>query len=385
MLLISLVFSIGRNIAFPYLAMYLTGAKVRGGLEVDPTLVGFMMMVGGLASIFVLPATGSLCDRFGRRKMMISFMIPQIVLTLGYAYAKTFSDFLLLYVATGIIGSCFDPAYSAMVADLTQPSRREEVYGLSYMIANIGTIIGPLIGGILATMTGYAILFIYAAVFTAVCAVIVLLLIKESYPKGESSRVTMNQLVEIFKDRIFIIFCFTGALTSIVYSQLYGLLSIYIQYVGLQPYVFGTLFSVNGAMVVALQIPIRKAAMRIGSTKSFLIAQLLYAVGFTYFMISRDYAQFLIGVIVLTLGEITFVPASSGFIAALSPADMRGRYMALSGLFFGIGGSVGSLVGFRLYATLPEKELTWGILGTVGFATLVGYFYLLKATKREDI
>jgi len=383
LLIISLLFSIGRNIAFPYLAMYLTGDKTLRGLEIDPTLVGFMIMVGGLANIFALPATGSLCDRFGRRKMMLSFMIPQIVLTAGYAYASKFQEFLLLYVIMGIMSAFYDPAYSSMVADLVQPNRREEVYGLSYMIANIGTIISPLIGGVVASTNGYAILFIYATIFTAICAAIILLLIKESYPKEESKKTTMSQFAKIFKDRIFILFCLTGALTNIVYSQLYGLLSIYTEYVGLQPYVFGTLFSVNGAMVVALQIPIRKAAVKIGSTKSFVIAQLLYAAGFTYFMLSKDFLQFLIGVIVLTLGEITFFPASSGFIADLSPADMRGRYMALTGLFFGIGGSVGSLIGFRLYATLLKKELTWGILGAIGFATMPGYLYLLKADKRK--
>ena len=169
-----------------------------------------------------------------------------------------------------------------------------------------------------------------------------------------------------------------------VYSQLYGLLSVYTEYVGLPPYAFGILFSVNGAMVVALQIPIRKAAMRIGSTKAFVVAQLLFAVGFTYFLVSKDFFQFLTGVIILTLGEITIMPASSGFIANLSPVDMRGRYMALSSLFFGIGGSVGAMIGFRLYGVLPNKGFIWAVLGAVGFATLPGYLYLWKAHRKTQ-
>jgi hypothetical protein len=58
--------------------------------------------------------------------------------------------------------------------------------------------------------------------------------------------------------------------------------------------------------------------MRIGPTKGFIIAQLLYAVGFTYFMFAKDFMQFALGVAVLTIGEITFVPASSGFVANLA-------------------------------------------------------------------
>lgn len=384
MLVTGLLFSFGRNLAFPYLAMYLTGMSINGGLEIAESLVGFMIMVGGLAYTLALLFTGSLCDRFGRRKMMIIFIVPQIFLTGGYAYATTFTEFLLVYVTMSVIGAFYDPAYSAMIADIVQPERREEVYGLSYMLANVGTVFGPLLGGAIASTSGYPVIFIYAMVFTIVCAAIILMLIKESYSATESSKVRLSQLAGVFKDKIFVVFCIAGALTNVVYSQLYGLLSVYTGYLGFDPSFFGLLLSVNGVMVVTLQIPIRKATMRIGSTRAFIVAQTLYAVGFTYFMLSRDLAQFLIGVVVLTLGEIVFFPASSGFVADLSPADMRGRYMALLGLFYGTGGSVGSLIGFTLYDILPNKGVIWGILGTVGFATLPGYLYLLKVVARRS-
>lgn len=384
MFILSLVFSLGRNLAFPYLAMYLSGKSTTGGLEIDASLVGFMLMIGGLAYIFTLLASGSLCDRFGRRKLMLLFAVPQVVLTAGYAYASLFTEFLLLYVLGSVISAFYDPAYSAMVADLVQPERREEVYGLSYMIANIGTVFSPPIGGFVASASGYPVVFLYAAMFMAAFAVIVFLLIKESYSHREDNRVTLAQLAGLFRDRLFILFCFLAAMTNLVYSQLYGLLSVYTDHIGLPAYAFGILFSVNGAMVVLLQIPIRKATVRIGSAKAFIAAQLLFAAGFTYFLLSRDFFQFLTGVIVLTLGEITFVPASSGFIANLSPVDMRGRYTAMSGLFFGIGGSVGTAIGFRLYDVLADKELIWGVLGAIGFATLPGYLYLLKTQKKTQ-
>ncbi len=384
MLIMSLVFSLGRNLAFPYLAMYLSGKSASGGLEIDASLVGLMLMIGGLAYIFTLLASGSLCDRFGRRKLMLLFAVPQVVLTAGYAYASLFTEFLLLYVLGSVISAFYDPSYSAMVADLVQPERREEVYGLSYMIANIGTVLSPPIGGFVASASGYPVVFLYAAMFMAAFAVIVFLLIKESYSHREDNRVTLAQLPGLFRDRLFILFCFLAAMTNLVYSQLYGLLSVYTDHIGLPAYAFGILFSVNGAMVVSLQIPIRKATVRIGSAKAFIAAQLLFAAGFTYFLLSRDFFQFLTGVIVLTLGEITFVPASSGFIANLSPVDMRGRYTAMSGLFFGIGGSVGTAIGFRLYDVLANKELIWGVLGAIGFATLPGYLYLLKTQKKTQ-
>jgi hypothetical protein len=63
---------------------------------------------------------------------------------------------------------------------------------------------------------------------------------------------------------------------------------------------------------------------------------------------------------------------------------MRGRYSALAGLFYGIGGSVGTMIGFRLYDVLPNKEFIWAVLGAVGFATIPGYIYLLKAHRKTQ-
>jgi MFS family permease len=383
MLILGLVFSLGRNIAFPYLAMFLTGNASEGGLQFDSSLVGLMMMVGGLTNTFALLVTGNLCDRFGRKKMMVASMALQAVLTAGFAYVHTYVEFLLLYATTGILGSFYDPAQSAMIADLVQPERREEVYGLSYMISNIGTMVGPPIGGIIASTSGYPLLYVYAAIFAAIAAAGLALLIKETYCPEKVSKMSLSQFAGIFKDRIFIFFCFMGAMTNLVYSQLYGLLSVYTQYVGFEPYVFGIFFAVNGAMVVTLQIPIRKAAMTMGAAKAFIVAQLLYAVGFTSFMFATDFYTFLAGVVVLTLGEITFVPASSGFVANLAPADKRGRYMAILGLFFGIGGSAGSQIAFTIFGLLTDKRFTWGILGFVGFATLLGYALLLRITNKN--
>jgi MFS family permease len=345
-----------------------------------------MMMIGSLANTFALLVTGNLCDRFGRKRMLTFSMIILTVLTAGFAFVGSYVEFLLLYAATGVIGAFFDPAQMAMIADLVSAERREEVYGLSYMIGNVGTMVGPPIGGFIASTSGYPVLFVYAAIFAAVAAAGLVLSIRESYTPCEVSRVSVAQFAGIFRDKVFVFFCLMGALTNLVYSQLYGLLSVYTQYVGFEPYVFGVFFSVNGAMVVALQIPIRKGAVKMGATRAFILAQLLYAVGFTYFMFAGSFTQFLIGVIVLTLGEVTFVPASSGFVANLAPADMRGRYMAILGLFFGIGGAAGSQIAFSLFASLTDKNLTWGILGLIGFATLIGYAFLSKmASKRKAL
>jgi MFS family permease len=88
--------------------------------------------------------------------------------------------------------------------------------------------------------------------------------------------------------------------------------------------------------------------------------------------------------VVLTLGEITFIPASSGFVANIAPIDKRGRYMAMAGLFFGIGSAAGSQIAFSIFGALANKELTWGILGLIGFTTIIGYTILFKMANKAE-
>jgi len=385
MLLITLIYSLGRNLAFPYLAIYLTSGAASGGLAIDPSVVGLTLMVGGLSSIAALLVSGSLCDRIGRKKMLLAFLYPTIFITLSFGFITAPEQIIVVYALMGVVGSFYDPAFMAMVADLIPPARREEVYGQAYMVGNVGTVVGPLIGGALLETLSYPSLFMITAIFVVAASVITTIKIKETNPVRSIAQPVSGRFSGIPRDRLFITFCLLSAMTSIVYTQLYGLLSVYTEYLGLPAYQFGILFSLNGAMVVLLQIPIRKYAMRIGSTSSFILAQTLYSIGFSLFFFSRDLSLLLLGDVVLTLGEITFVPASNGFIANLAPMDKRGRYMAFAGLFSGLGSSVGSFIGFGFYGLLPHKEQVWALLGGIGALTVPGYALLhRKAEQRRS-
>jgi MFS family permease len=383
--------SIGRNLAFPYLTLYLDGGTAGGALGFDFAFIGFLGMIGGFSYMLALPVTGSLCDKLGRRRMMAVFLLPQVILIPVYAFARTQFDFILLQVSTNALGAFYDPSFGAMVADLVEPLRREEVFGLTYMINNIATVVGPPIGGMIADSNGYPILFIYATLFIALGAGIFSLFIKESLPKGIKNQCQPKgdeeqnapRYRDVLRNRVFILFCFMAALTLVVYSRMTDLLPVYTGDVGLKGVDWGFLLALNGAMVVCLQIPIRKFTMRIGPTRAFIMAQLLITSGFSYILFANDFTQLMFADAIFTLGEITFFPASSGFVANIAPQDMRGRYMSISNLFYATGSAVGGFLIFTIYGLLVVPKLIWGILGLIGFATLPGYLVLSRSFRKR--
>jgi MFS family permease len=398
MVVLGFIIAFGRSIAFPFLAMYLDHGEASGALGIPYPLIGLYGVVGILSYMIALPLAGSLCDRIGRRKMMAMFLIPQAILVPVYAFANTINEFLLLATAINALGAFYDPSFSAMVADLVRPAKREEVYGLIYWVNNIATVISPPLGGMISDQNGYPILFIYATFFVAIGAAIFSLFIKESLPKGDRNQCRPGEanngskpgFRDVFRDKVFILFCFTSLFTLAVYARMNDLLPIYMANVGYNDFAWSLVLSLNGGMVVALQIPIRKKTVKIGPTKSFIIAQLLITAGFSSILFAADFYQLLFSDAIFTLGEITFFPASSGFVANLAPPEMRGRYMSTCNLFQGIGNAGGEFFILVIYQDYfgPKPNMVplnfiWGVLGLIGLATLPGYLVLLRAFRRR--
>ena len=276
----------------------------------------------------------------------------------------------------------YQPAHSAMIADLVEPEKREHAYGLDYMIGNVGFMIGLPVGGLIASTNGFSVLYFYCTVLVGAAAAGVSFLIKESKPE-QSCNAPSVTVASVFRDKVFMLFCLMIFFTNFLYAQFYSLLSVYTEHLGFEPYIFGTLSSIAGAMVVTLQIPIRLTTVRIGPAKAFIVAQTLFAAGFACFTVASNFIEFVAAIALLTLGEMIYYPAASAFAANLAPADQMGRYIATMGLFSGIGGSTASVAVFSIYGMLVNKTMVWGIWGALGFAVLPGYFLLSKVTKNH--
>src|SRR5579864_9452391 len=123
-----LVDSIGFGIILPVLPrliMQLTGVTV------DRAAVygGWLGFVYALLQFFCAPVLGNLSDRFGRRPVLLfalgalgcDYLIMGLAPLIGWLF--------LGRAIAGVAGASFTPAY-AYVADVTEPARRAQSFGL---------------------------------------------------------------------------------------------------------------------------------------------------------------------------------------------------------------------------------------------------------------
>jgi MFS family permease len=81
--------------------------------------------------------------------------------------------------------------------------------------------------------------------------------------------------------------------------------------------------------------------------------------------------------VVITIGEMIVSPFQQALVAGFAPEAMRGRYMAVSGLSWGIAFAIGPyFAGLILDGANPN--LLWAFCGFLGMLAAIGFAVLNK-------
>ncbi len=149
-----------------------------------------LAIIGAMASSYLVSnflfqyPSGWLADRWGRKPMMILSLFAQAALSAVYLLISDPLMFVLLRFAEGAAAAAFLPSARALITDAIPPRNRGEAFGVFSAFLNIGFLLGPALGGLLAA-TGYASAFIGAVLFRLVAIVIVALMIRARTRSGQ--------------------------------------------------------------------------------------------------------------------------------------------------------------------------------------------------------
>jgi len=376
---------LGGSLLFPFFALYITKK-----FNVGMTEVGVLFALFSLSSFVGSFLGGALTDRVGRRAMLVFGLLASSFSTLLMGFVESLEVFYVLALLSGIFTDVAGPAHEAMVADLVPEEKRAEGYGILRVGFNLAVTIGPAIGGFLATRS-YQLLFISDAVISTITAGIVFFFIKETKPKTqpgtkpESVGTTFKGYGRVLRDGTFMLFVFTCILMGLVYMNMSTTLGVYLRDVHSVPESgYGTLLSINALMVVVLQFPITR---RISDKPPFLMMAFgtaLYAIGFAMYGMVTESIMFVLAMVIITVGEMIVAPVSQSLTARFAPADMRGRYMAIFGISWGIPFMIGPLLAGLILDNF-NPNLLWYAAGLVGLLAVLGFSYLQRHAHLANV
>lgn len=325
--------------------------------------------VGALAASLL---GGYLADRLGRRNATAVSMFSAAATMLALSQADTFALILALSVLAGLTSELYRPASAALLADLVPPERRLTAYALYRLAINVGFAAGAATAGLLAERS-FLLLFVVEASCSAAFGIAALLFLPEGVRSHRTGERPGELVRAIRADRSFQLFLVASLLVGLVYFQQQGALPLHVVDQGLSFATFGALMSLNGLIVVLLELPMTIITGRHARRPVIAVGFLLVGAGFALTAWANNVPLLALTVAIWTIGEIANAPVSQAYVADLAPTHLRGRYQGAWGLTFGLALVIGPVVGTAAYAAGPTAFwLSCGVLGVISALLVLG-------------
>jgi len=346
----------------PFLSLYIEtmGDFSSGFVQIWSGLIFAITFV--TAFIFA-PIWGKIGDKHGRKKILIfsATGIGLSVLLMGFATTvwQLFLLRLFMGVATGFI-----PMSQAFISTQTPKHVAGKVLGTLQTGSVTGTLMGPMIGGVLADSFGYSSTFQWISLTIFISALLVVFGVKEikvdfsGVEENDYTSYTSRQVLSfIIKRPVLLMVLLLSALVQIAHFSIQPILSLFVAELhGPANLAFfaGLVFSAVGLGNLLMARSWGKIADKVGYIKILIL--LLFLSGLVYFpaafvtnIWSLMFLRFLLG---LCIGGI--VPVRVAYIRWTAPISMQGEVLGYntSLRFFGnvigpaIGGVTAAFYGF---------------------------------------
>lgn len=377
----SFVDRVGGTLIFPFFALYIT-QKFEVGMTQAGILIGLFSFSGLVGNML----GGALTDRFGRRVMVLFGLVFSALSSVAMGLVDQLYIFYILAVIVGLLSDIAGPAWQAMIADILPEEKRAEGFGVLRVVGNMAWIVGPSIGGLMASRS-FLLLFVMDAISSLITAAIIYRMIPETMPEtgeeGEPATMmaTFAGYRKVLTDRLYMAYILVSMLMLVVYIQMYNTLSVYLRDVhSVSPQGYGFLLTMSAVTVILLQFWVTR---RVKDYPPFLMLALgaaFYLVGFSMYGFVSTYPLFVAAVVLITFGEMIVMPVGQALAANFAPEDMRGRYLALFSLAWALPATFGPGIAGLVLDNL-NPNWVWYASGMLCFMAVMGFLLLNRTTR----
>jgi len=124
-------------------------------LGARPSMIGVVVGMFSLLSLFLAIPMGSLVDRFGVKRILVVGVFCNIASAVVLLVADTVTELILAQVTLGLSFLLHVVGCQSYISNLQNRSKVEKGFGHLSLVAAIGQSLGPVAGGLLVVHSGY--------------------------------------------------------------------------------------------------------------------------------------------------------------------------------------------------------------------------------------
>lgn len=151
----------------PVLTIY-----ARSVLELTPAQYSLLLIVGGAITVLFLIPVGKLVDRWGARWFVNAGLIVSSITLLLFTLVDGIVMLFVMVSTLGVGYALLIPSWNALIASVIPKDKRGAVWGFFLTIEGSGTVIGPIVSGVLSDHIGYHAPFITSGIVLIVLFVL---------------------------------------------------------------------------------------------------------------------------------------------------------------------------------------------------------------------
>lgn len=353
-----------------FLGLFITG------LGHSVNTAGVIIALTGVTSILTSSFSGRLTDILGANwSIIISMVLSGICLCL-LPLASNLVAIGAVILIYSIFIAAYRPACYSLLSELAGPEREKSAFSLIRLSINLGAVIAPALGGLLAQHS-YSYIFIADGASSLVAALILFVGIKDKSDRKKSTHAgashgAKSNGLPAFRNRSFLFFLFAIIPVMCAYLQFKTTLPVYLVQVNhFSSSQAALFFSFNAVLVIFLELPLTLLFRR-SSKSTMLIGTVLFAVGFGAMAFVESAIGVAVTVILWTFGEMIFLPAAMKHASASAPEGRRSEYMSYYANAGRLGFILASLFGMKVLEEYGGRMLWVGtfVLGMVSVLLL---------------
>ncbi len=361
-------------------------------------VLGYLGLVQFIPTFVLAPFVGPIADRFDRRYVSALGLFMYATLSAAlFLYVRTNpTNVLPIFLIMGVQGSTEAlqrPASRALPFDLSPREIVPRVVALNSGSFQVGSIVGPILAGVLFTITPATPYLVFVILFLVGAVLIVLL------PNSGVARLTDDgdtaKGFQVIKDAIegFRFVRATpvlgAAITMDFFAAFFGglialLPAVADERLGVGAIGLGGLRAAVGigAGLVTLVLAFRPLRRRVGPTLLLVVA--IFGLGTIGVGLSTNYVV-AFGFLMIAAGaDAVSVFIRSSLVPLATPANMRGRVLAMENVFIGASNELG---GYESGVTAAWFGLVGAIvLGGAGtLLVVVAYTFVFTSLRNVDV